>query len=216
MDLYHFVDRGQLRKLAVGASVVNRQALGEFVHAQEDTYAHSTKKGGRSFHYYGDWLVMENGGLAGHLFHAHDPDHTWSDIPKAMKMAKRVFQDMKGIYNDPYQAYPLLWDPAYDDLTSDPSWEAIKGDVEKFVLFQPNVVRRNGGFAEVATYGGYNKKIQLLDGSYKINPAYANPKHPVYPDEAGFKPGTYFHTEVMKGATGLRFNVGDFVTPLGN
>jgi hypothetical protein len=62
------------------------------------------------------------------------------------------------------------------------------------------------------TFDGYNKKIKLLDSSYEINKAY---KGSVYPAGPGFKAGTYFHTEVMKGATQLMTHTSDFESTLG-
>jgi RHS repeat-associated protein len=163
MEHYHFVNRDRLRTMAVKASVNNIDAMGEFLHAQEDTYAHCAGIGKRDWDYYGTFGIFGAGFPFGHLFYNHAPDHTWHDVPKAMQMAKRVFQDLKGIYNDPHQGYPLLWNPTYDDPTFDPSWEAIKDKVNDFAMFPAQTFNDP---METVTQKGYLDKIRQLYPSY--------------------------------------------------
>jgi RHS repeat-associated protein len=209
--LYHFVSRDQLFDLASHASVQDMRALGEFFHAQEDTYAHSSKQGGRDFHYYGDWFWGQNGGKTGHGLYASRPDWTWADQNKAMLMAQRVFRDLRLINSDPNRKYPVATEFPYDEAVPDSNWDRIKGQVEKFVKFTPNVTYAGWYSFATVTYGGYNKKIQILDNSYKIDPAYTKGNNPLYPDVTGSQPG---HHEMVKGATQLMIHTSDFDTGL--
>src|SRR5205085_2640302 len=77
---YHFVSKHRLEDMAprdIGGG--SYASMGEFLHAQEDTYAHSTGIGNRNWNYYGDWFIFSNGGIVGHGCYGHDPDHTWND-----------------------------------------------------------------------------------------------------------------------------------------
>lgn len=197
MRLYHFVNQERLALMATYIGKGRWRRMGEFFHAQEDTYAHSSYPGGRNFVYYGDWLALGNGGFAGHALHGHNPDQTWRDVPKAMKMARRVFADMQGILADPQHKYPgsFVCTDEVDESIPNPKWDAIKGDVQKFVAFPPNVIMENLGFDEQVTFGGYNTKIQLLDSSYQVNVAYKNPPGP-FPSDIGYRPGKFFVTKV--------------------
>ena len=160
---YHFVSRDRLRELAVRASANDVGLMGKFLHAQEDSYGHCSGVGNRNWDPYGNLWILPNGIPFGHLFYGHDPDHTWHDVPKAMQMAKRVFQDLKGIYNDPHKGYPLLWDPTYDDPTPDPSWEAIKNKVNDFAVFPAQTFNDP---METVTQKGYLDKIRQLYPGY--------------------------------------------------
>jgi RHS repeat-associated protein len=213
MFLYHFVTRYQLKYLANRASIDQMKGLGEFLHAQEDTYAHSDFKGGRNFHYFGDFLWYENGGLFGHGPHGHAPDQTWQDKRKAEKMARRVYADLKLLYSDPNQRYPSAQDPAseVDEGVPDPGWEAIRGEVKDFIGSVPNVVFSKLGYVETATFGGYNKKIKRLDKSFELNKAYAGPDF--YPDEAGARPGTYWGSKLQSIGNAIG-NLGDMMGPM--
>ena len=103
MALYHFVSAKRL--IEMRSKVINEiekkqnpmRAMGEYFHALEDTYAHSNKRGDRDMdNYYHDhifWMAWL--GDYGHAFHYHDPDWTWEDVPKGMKMAKEVYRQMR-------------------------------------------------------------------------------------------------------------------------
>ena len=207
MRLYHFVNRDRLRALADSADTTQQglKTLGEFFHAQEDTFAHSSKQGYRDFNYYGG----ENGGLFGHGVFGSRPDWTWADPNKAMNMAKQVYEDLKDFHkNGRYTG-----DPADDmaTITADPSWDAIKGQVQRFVKFTPNITYTGWYSIATVTFGGYNKKIHVLDGSYNMSEAYWKCTPPMYPNVAGSQPG--YH-EILKGATQLMISTSDFDTGL--
>ena len=136
--------------------------MGEFLHAQEDTYAHCAGIGKRDWDYYGTFGIFGAGFPFGHLFYNHAPDHTWHDVPKAMQMAKRVFQDLRGICNDPNKGYPLLWNPTYDDPTVDPCWEIIRDKVAVFAWYPAQTFNDP---METVTQQGYRDKIRTLYGS---------------------------------------------------
>jgi len=216
MSLYHFVNRIDLRRMATYVSVVddahgNMRQLGEFIHAQQDTYAHSSKKGGRDFHYYGDWFGMENGGMFGHGIHGHNPDQTWRDCDKAMKMARRVYEDLKRIHNDPNQYYPSAQyaDVVEEVNTPDPGWSAIESKVFEFVYFHPHVIRENLGYDEQVTFGGFNEKIQVLDPGFNVHERYKS----IFPTETGYVSGHFWSTKAKSAISAVgdaALHMGDF------
>jgi RHS repeat-associated protein len=227
MRLYHFVSRGQLMNLAVDAKVnqTGMDELGEFFHAQEDTFAHSSKTGGRDFHYHGDWFGMQNGGKYGHGPEGHKPDQTWRDLDKAMMMARQVFGDLEAIHADPQQRYPFLSgrNPCEDDSMPDPKWDGIKGKVQEFVMFRPHVVPwvefsghkfELGGLGyETVTFGGYNEKIAVFesvypDKSYQVDPMYRT----VFPTDTGYKSGNYFGYKAKAAIS----SIGDAMAGIGS
>jgi hypothetical protein len=146
--------------------------MGEFLHAQEDTYAHSTGIWNRNWNYYGNWGIFENGGLVGHACHGHKPDHTWEDTMKTMMMARRVYEDLKctfannDAYPDPGLAITDPPDPFLDD--SDSCWNKIRGTIYEFAGFKPQTVF--DPFEDV-TLKGYEDKIRILFPGYKIDPS---------------------------------------------
>jgi RHS repeat-associated protein len=170
---YHFVSREQLSKLAGHMSPQGPdRVVGEFLHAQEDTYAHSTGAGNRDWYYYGnlglsstDTPFLSNGGFIGHAWYGHQPDFTWNDPVKALWMARRVYEDLKytkahgGMYD------PNEWiactdppDPMADN--SDPVWNAIRARVYRFLVFVPQTANYYG--VQTVTQEGYTSKIRAL------------------------------------------------------
>lgn len=220
MEKFHFVFKERLVQMEMdGQAAVNpdsMKTLGEFLHAQEDTYAHSSKAGGRDFHYYGDWFGKENGGHYGHGIHANNPDQTWRDKDKAMAMARRVFRDMKLIHADPNQKYPGTEDPTSEASVNEQGWEAVRPTVEKFVMLHPHVIRERLGYDEQVTFGGYNEKIHVLDTSYGVNPAYGydkvnNPDG--FPLDVGYVSGQFWSSK-MKSIGNSIGNIGSDIGSL--
>jgi len=166
MAKYHFVSKHRLQKMAgkIGKNDSAYVNLGEFLHAQEDTYAHSSKKGGRNFHYYGNLGIFPGGFPFGHLFCGHKPDHTWNDPEKAMTMARKVYEDLKymkannGSYPDTSLA--IKDPPPWTDL-SDIHWDFIMPSI---MVFAWTPAETKGDAAETVTYNGYVNKIRLLYG----------------------------------------------------
>jgi len=207
MRAFHFVNRkqlGNLRRAAVhsrqygGAPPAGHpwQRVGEYLHALEDTYAHCTGVGDRNWEYHGNikvigFTVWDNGGRTGHGHLGHEPDHTWRDGDKAMKMAEEVYSQI--------QAFAPPGSTAKD-------WSAIKGTIRDFVDYAPNVYKqylpKYHVTVENATFDGYNTKIRKLNGAYGIDEAvYANPDDPVFAKVAGQRP-----SKTIAGATrGLSF-----------
>jgi RHS repeat-associated protein len=173
--LYHFVSKKRLAQMwnAVLPNNTFDHDAGEYFHALEDTYSHCTGVGSRNWDYYGNityfgFTVLDNGGYSGHGHLGHEPDHTWRDVPKAMAMAQDVYWHM-GILQ---QAY-------FNANLAPKDWTAIKGDIEKFMSFQPNVYKQTYKMAginfivENATFDGYNAKIALLNKNASPGVTYA-------------------------------------------
>jgi RHS repeat-associated protein len=184
--LYHFVSFNRLLDMEEkvlkdyeadklqGPDQGQYKNLGEFIHADEDTFAHSTLAGGRDFNYYGDIGPFQGqGGICGHAVYGHDPDHTWTDVNKGMYMAEQLYLDM--------QFAPPGRNKA--------QWSKISKQIRDFMEFTPNVYSESvGGLFQVenVTYKGYTEKIHFLDPSSKIEPYDTYSK--VYNDVDGFKP----------------------------
>lgn len=163
MDTYHFVTQERLIHLAsfmTGPDTARYQAMGEFFHAQEDSYAHSTGENNRNWQYYG-------GGMFGHAFQGHHPDQTWRRQQKAMRMARRVFEDLRNLRANNYlYANPELAvaDPPEND--ADPLWQGIRGQVERFVAFVPQTYYDP---FETATRQGTLNKVRILFPQYTLD-----------------------------------------------
>jgi hypothetical protein len=174
--------------------------IGEFIHADEDTFAHSTLAGGRDFHYYGD-IEPFNGGICGHAVYGHNPDHTWTDVNKGMYMAEQLYLDMQ-------------YEPLGRNKTQ---WSKISKRIRDFMEFTPNVYSESVGGAfqvENVTFRGYTEKIHILDPSYQIEPYNVYSK--VYSDMDGFKPknvGLQFKPSVGMGIQ-LGINIGILTMPM--
>jgi RHS repeat-associated protein len=176
MKKYHFVTRDRLWTLAAqirpGGS---EREIGEFLHAQEDTYAHSTGVGNRNWDYYGNLRfynlrIFENGQLLGHGPKGHAPDHTWRDPNKAMVMARRVYEDLKYIKahgNYDSEGWFAMTDPPYPSQENgDPVWDGVKDTIKNFVTFVPEV-NKDFGF-ETVTQKGYLEKVRQLFPGYTL------------------------------------------------
>jgi RHS repeat-associated protein len=194
MEKYHFVGKKQLDHLYSAVDFNNplpndvKSPIGEYLHAYEDTFAHTPCERGIDSGYYGDLkvcgaVIMGNGGVTGHLFQGHDPDHTWESPNKAMKMAETIYCVLKN--HAPAGSTPA-------------DWSAIAGKVQNFVGYAPNFYFEYG-FVRQATFGGYNQKIKLLDTAFQLDDVYKSS----FKDTKGYKWGTTFHPPgtQMKGAT---------------
>ncbi len=197
MENFHFVNQGrlaELRKKALAGCVCKEaqrdwKAIGEYLHALEDTYAHSTGKGDRNWDYYDGPLRMgvnvpsftvipatpvsgaigfpgadiHAGYNMGHGARGHQPDQTWNDPAKAMKMAEMLFNELKDLAKSCGGGCPVS------------TWDAIKPNVQSFVGFKADTYTqwyRRGVAVANATFGGYNQKIKLLDPAFILDPEY--------------------------------------------
>jgi RHS repeat-associated protein len=188
MRKYHFVSKGRLQELRNAVDFNNplygylKSPLGEYLHAYEDTFAHSPCEMGIDGGYYGDVtvcgaVIWGGGGVIGHGAQFHDPDHTWMEPEKALKMAKMIY----GVLKDHAPAG-----------SSPTDWSAIEGKVQAFVQYPPNVYLQYG-FVQNPTFNGYNQKIKLLDSTFVLDQKY---KDEFY-DVPGFSPSNddrYFYT----------------------
>jgi RHS repeat-associated protein len=169
MRLYHFVTKDRLYLLAMS---INEQIdgqsefyedVGKFLHAQEDSFAHSSSMFDRNWHYYGGLGIFPNGGLVGHLFCGHSADWTFLYPNKAMRMAWRVYEDLTLIKaNRNTYAYPAnaLMDDPTDE--SDPVWSGMKGTLLTFMTYSPNIYSGLLGLGAQVTQQGMITKIGLL------------------------------------------------------
>jgi hypothetical protein len=233
---YHFVIPSTLATLASGIHNDANFAddVGTFLHAQEDTYAHCTGKGDRNWDYYGDWFWFQNqGGSVGHLFHGHNPDFTWEAPDKSMRMAWRVFEDLRHI-KEKSNSYP---DPGFatgDTPTdeTDPVWIKIKakGTLEKFMAFGANgeVNVYDAAFGSEITRQSMLDKIRILFPGFtvrsdldQIDDRFLTPDEKDFKNfrnVAGHRFGTYQNISTPKGATllmqpGAFGSVGGSVVP---
>ncbi len=166
---YHFPSRSSMYELekAVTADSYNFTKVGEFIHALQDTYGHSTGVGDRTWEYYGDFLMFKSGGLLGHAFQGHRPDHTWRDVAKAMKMAKKIHTALRLI---------ALRTNATGTVQR---FTAIENTVRNFLKYEPSLYTQYyGGLyaVESVSTSGYEAKIKLLDPQFKL-PGYAQKEY---------------------------------------
>jgi RHS repeat-associated protein len=174
MAKHHFVDRNRLRQMAgdIGSDT-SYVKMGEFLHAQEDTYAHCTGQDNRNW----DYLGGPNGGVFGHACDGHDPDHTWLKPEKAVMMTMRVYIDLKNLKkfgnalnNDTLDDVVCDPDPAKIDWSSDDCMQ-----IAKFIWFNPGNVKggmtKTGFGWDTVTQAGYLARIQVLFPGYSLKEA---------------------------------------------
>jgi hypothetical protein len=135
----------------------------------EDTFAHTTGNGYRNWVYYADypgftsWIGYPDpeAGL-GHAEHGHEPDWTWVDQQKAMKMAELVFNELRLLAKNCGGGCPAK------------NWSDIQGNVSSFMGFQPKLYNQfvYGTWIKNATFSGYDEKIRLLDSTFSLDPMY--------------------------------------------
>jgi RHS repeat-associated protein len=163
---YHFVSQDRLmalyfRMVKQLEYVAEMEAIGDYFHALEDTYSHTTGVGDRNWDYYHDFDPFgsfgEFGDL-GHGLHGHDPDFTWKDVAKADKMAEIVFIE-------------LVWLAKGKGFGGAKKWSEIKAKVHEFNAFKPETYTEivYTRLTETASFEGYTKKIQILDGSFMMD-----------------------------------------------
>jgi hypothetical protein len=201
MDKYHFVTEARLSELkskalkACGCAPADRKwlAVGEYIHALEDTYAHSTGKKDRNWDYYNGPAAI-NGTLpnipvlpkipkilprgariggsfklgydTGHGAFGHTPDWTWRYPEKSMKMAESVLRELKEL------------SAACGEVGKRSDWNDLKDTVGRFVNFTPDtytswVVVNGVGFPVAnAKFDSYDEKIKILDPNYNLDKMY--------------------------------------------
>jgi RHS repeat-associated protein len=185
MEAYHFVSRDRLSELWSSAYFWGKPngqlelRMGEYFHALQDTYGHCTGIGDRNWDYYGSLTGL------GHGLQGHEPDHTWRDVEKGMKMAVDVYSELINF---------SIVNSSPNNAPDPQDWTAIRGKVETFMLFQPNVYKEanrylgQNFYVENATFDGYTAKIHQLDTGYKIDQIYADKG--IYLQVAGQRPST--------------------------
>ena len=139
---WHFVSKAHLQELAgkvSGTGAPFYTSVGDFLHAQEDTYAHCTGKIERNWHYYGNFWIFPGGFPLGHLLQGHNPDFTWTHPEKGMRMAWRVFEDLRYI-NANMNSYPNTGFAIQDTPTdeADPVWGGMKDTLQEFMWYGAN------------------------------------------------------------------------------
>lgn len=180
MIRYHFVSRYVLfakRRQAFGEEF-NSRLIGEYFHALQDTFAHSTGKTDRNWNYYRSlpggafgkgmipgWDYEKAKGVPfpgfGHGAQGHEPDWTWMYPEKSMKMAKEVYDEMVKLAATSKRATRRVT-----------PWDDIKGTIDKFVQTIPETNQQVmfGSTIPVKTvsFEGYNKKIKILDPKFEM------------------------------------------------
>lgn len=178
MKAFHFPSQLQLASLRQKAfdscckcEKQDWKAIGEYLHALEDTFAHTTGKGDRNWQYYDDLGINVNVpklptvdvyGI-GHGGHGHRPDWTWEDPAKAMKMAELVFNDLRELAKSCGGNCPAS------------SWDSIKDRVSKFANHKPSSFYKERVYViwiDNVTFEGYDEKIKLLDPNFSLDPMY--------------------------------------------
>jgi hypothetical protein len=158
MKNFHFPSKKQvekLRKNSLASNKIDYKSVGEYIHAFEDTYGHSTGKGDRNWDYYGG----KDGGNIGHAKEGHLPDHTWRDKEKAMKMAENTYKEMISIASK------------YGKKTSN-EWDIIKEKVNEFVSHEAETYKQYYGGVygvENTSSKGLTEKIQILDKDFELD-----------------------------------------------
>jgi RHS repeat-associated protein len=167
MTNYHFVTPDQLtflRKAAFSAcecriagGIDPFRAIGEYLHALEDTYSHSKGRGDRNWKYHGHPRGF------GHGSRGHVPDWTWKDIEKADRMAEYVFSEL----------VLLAKECNFNGPTKD--WDEIKQSVHEFNSYKPrSYFWEVGPFVRGVSFESYDEKIKKLNPAYGLDPNYEN------------------------------------------
>jgi RHS repeat-associated protein len=156
MHDYHFVDPVQLAHLA--DSVHDMRSLGEYLHALEDTYSHSKGMEDRNWEYYDDL------GFLGHGLHCHEPDQTWRNPGKGMKMAKETYEQLQRMIDRLASEGKLI------RIGQAKDWGDIEDSIYKFMAYKPQTyVQFMYGIPMLnASAAGYDAKIKILNPSYAL------------------------------------------------
>jgi RHS repeat-associated protein len=163
MESYHFVSPERLEELreTMYRDTYNYEGIGDYFHALQDTYSHSTEAG--RWTYYNDSGVPLIAPNIGHGGHGHEPDFTWMDVPKTMEMARVTYSQMVTLAK------------SRGAINSWVGWYAIEGKVRDFASYHPATYQArylwNGlplKRVDTVTFEGYNKKIKILDSSFDL------------------------------------------------
>lgn len=163
MSKYHFVTPEQLAELRKKAfescscgTSNDFTAIGEYIHALEDSYSHSKGRTDRNWKYYG-----HPHGL-GHGPQGHSPDWTWKRPEKANRMAQEVFSELQELAKACKMNGPVK------------NWEDISGQVDAFNTYKPKsfFVQYLIPFVRQVTFEGYDTKIKTLDPGFNLDPLY--------------------------------------------
>jgi RHS repeat-associated protein len=163
MSKYHFVTKERLERLRnriYRHGLRDFEYIGDYFHALEDTYSHTTGAKDRNWYYYHAELPII--GNIGHGYQGHTPDWTWKKPAKALKMAEMVYNELRLFAVHTGQNNPVQ------------SWSDIVETVEKFINFTPRTYyeRMYGRAVETVTFEGYQEKIKILDPSFNMDSRY--------------------------------------------
>lgn len=156
MEQYHFVSPErllELRSVAIAYpsldSDLSRIALGEFLHALEDTYSHQADDSHRDFE-------AQFRTKSGHFFRGHAPDWTWGERSGlAMGMAEDVYRHLS-----------LLCQHMLGAKCRTVPFEQVRGRIDDFLNFEPQLFEdRFGGIVPTQGVVDYTEKVHRLDSS---------------------------------------------------
>jgi RHS repeat-associated protein len=145
--------------------------MGQYLHALEDSYSHSTGKDDRNWNYYAFASTNQpnfrgtdsNDPGMGHALEGHKPDWTWLYEEKTMKMAENVYNELKA-----------LAEASGQKRHGPTDWRVIEPIIRRFVRYSPETYQDNKIFGtvpvETVTFDGYNKKIKILSPNFELDP----------------------------------------------
>jgi hypothetical protein len=158
MQMYHFVTPARLTALRQTAFATlgtdGWMAVGEYLHALEDTYSHQKNETRR------DWSTMYGTDI-GHGAHGHEPDQTWRRPELATLMAVQVWSELQALAE------------ASGAKGTPKSWDDIKGNIDSFVRFKPELYTQQVfKTVPVENVRDYQEKIHLLNPTYTLDTWY--------------------------------------------
>jgi RHS repeat-associated protein len=168
MRKYHFLSFSGLMDMqdkALSGKSLNGptlRAIGEFIHAWEDSYSHQSGETDRDFaKQYHDLSTI--GQDIGHGLHKHKPDWTWDRPELAMKMARTT-----------NHALVLVCKHYLGDSCKPHPFGAVIKKVWDFIVFKPETFTDQFTYNDMAfsveNVRDYTAKIKLLDESYELTP----------------------------------------------
>lgn len=187
MISYHFVSPRRLldmRHQALTGSVLNDQsfrAIGEFLHAWEDSYSHQESPDRRDFQQqYHDKHPVTRQDI-GHGRHKHRPDWTWDRSKLTLQMAEATYNQLVA-----------LCAPYRDQCKGTPQpFSTFRSQVERFAEFEPalyNDVYPAAIDITVPDVASYEAKVRILGLTTLGTPEAARRAARVAASEARGKP----------------------------
>jgi hypothetical protein len=175
MERIHFASELRLeylwgQALSVGSlDGKGLEAIGDYLHALEDSYSHQRNQYDRVFGYSSQYHDVSALGFdIGHGREGHAPDWTWMRPELAMKMAKETYEKLVELC----QKQKTNCSPVSFDSIKDKIWSFMNDRPE---LYEDEIL----GFP-VPDVLSYTEKVKKLDSSYRIAPEEQGPRDEGY------------------------------------